>query len=202
MLERDLEDAICRDPEGILGEGYSILYRQLRLDHGRLDLLAWHNHTYDGRVYHRTIEPIELKKGEIKAQDVAQLLRYIHDMENALACNDDAPCYEECDTLTVDREVENRLSDLIFSADSPLAFVRGMLIGASIGTNALCAAHGAGIAVCLWSIADGKIRLDRPAFLDCSVNQDWALDVIAIARQAIRQDVTNEATEQADEGRE
>lgn len=67
-LEQDLEDWIQADPS-LVADGLTIIARQLTLDAGRLDLLA-----FDpvGRI-----AVIEVKKGQVYRKTVAQLLDYV-----------------------------------------------------------------------------------------------------------------------------
>lgn len=72
LKERDIEDFICQNPESISdGLDVRIIGNQVRLPHGRLDILA---------VIGDNVAAIELKSRPLRANDLVQVLRYTFDL--------------------------------------------------------------------------------------------------------------------------
>jgi len=146
ISEQELEDFICEHPEELWRE-LEIIGRQVKLEHGILDVLAWNY----GRTY-----VIELKARPLKEKDIGQVLRYAYDVNSTLNIIGmyDSPVYPGKDRhLTIKEslffdEWSHYTNLALRCADDPA--VIPVLVGKDIDKRTLCATHAAKIQVYLW----------------------------------------------------
>lgn len=159
ISEKQLEDFICKYPEYSLWQDVEIIGRQITLEHGRLDILAW-----DGRVL-----VIELKARTLEEKDVGQVLRYKRDVEaefNRFGMNEHPNLGEWPHTLRL--EAYSQLwSDYYGLSGREDAAVMPILIGTSIDSNTHAAAEGGGIEVIVWKhdAKENVISFSSPKWL-------------------------------------
>ena len=141
MHEKDIEDFICQHPEALFGEDTVLIGRQIRLPHGRLDALVWHQLPYI----------IEIKAHKIRPEDVTQVLRYKDDIDVYLSyayARAISNFYQQHDTMTLSEDAF--VDNLVYRSGEPMPRVLPMLIGRSIDENTWAACSGADIRVRLW----------------------------------------------------
>ncbi len=152
ITEKQLENFICKHPEYSLWQDVEIIGRQITVEHGRLDILAW-----DGRVL-----VIELKARALEEKDVGQVLRYKRDVEaefNRWGAFEHPNGGEWPRALRLDAYADLWSHYYGLSQDSEPAVIP-VLIGSSIEQNVHAAAEGGGIEVILWKYDRGQNALD------------------------------------------
>jgi len=162
MKERQLEDWICQNwelsPWGQLNE--VLIGRQIRLKHGRCDLLAFHAYPH----------LIELKARKIREQDIGQILRYRHDVSkvpNALCLDNPYGYikggneYEHQQFMRAWR-LASQLPPTPEELRTRLPF-QMTLVGISIDEKTHASADGAGIDISLWKESQGKVVFGHPS---------------------------------------
>lgn len=160
ISEKQLEDWFVQQkhPFGVPTEA---LGRQIQLQHGRLDVLAYGIATYI----------IELKARELKERDVGQVLRYRFDVMCELLDIAIAKCPISIeDKLTVNKDQARFLrkyARMHGYADDMATIdpfhIKAVLIGVEANDTVLTAAFGASIMVYTWSLdqATDRITLSR-----------------------------------------
>jgi len=142
ISEKQLEDFICKHPEYSLWQGVEIIGRQIAVEHGRLDILAW-----DGRVL-----VIELKARALEEKDIGQVLRYRRDVKaefNRFGFYEHPNSGEWPHTLRIEAYLDLWSDYYGLSAREDPAVIP-ILIGTSIDRNTHAATEGAGIDTILW----------------------------------------------------
>jgi len=151
--ERMLEDWICQHPNEAFsnwGPDTTIVERQVSLQHGVADILAWND----------TLLIAELKIGQLQEKDIGQLLRYCHDIRTEMQ--------EFCIDLDLQTHGESLMRQDLFyylynylgwGDDQSIQAITPVLIGQSIDEKTLAATEGAGITVLLWNCEEGQFAL-------------------------------------------
>lgn len=152
ISERQLEDYVCKYPSACINPGFErfpvkIIQRQVRLNHGILDILA--RDTYSTLV-------VELKARALQESDIGQVLRYTFDvtteLQNFCGQSDIEYEYQPLSDEYNKEFVTQFYHHTAFGID-PL-FRRPIipiLIGKPSKENFLAAAHAAYIDVIFWS---------------------------------------------------
>jgi hypothetical protein len=149
ISEREVEDLICERPDELYPD-LEIIDRQVPLEHGRLDVLA-----YDGQH----VWVIELKAQSLKEQDIGQVLRYTYDVRTELIATGQALI--DTGTLPLDH-LEPTKQEMFYefwhhSHEDNRAEVRNrgdvinpVLVGTSIDRKTAIAALQANVSIYLW----------------------------------------------------
>jgi len=137
MSEHQLETYLCEHPQQCLGPHHIIIGRQIRVAHGIIDVLAiWTSPTGS-----QCVQVIELKERELKAQDIAQVLRYRLDIYTTML------------DYAVNQPPPSEIPEINRAFTGSLACIAGcepVLIGDGCSPHVLAAADSAGVAVRKW----------------------------------------------------
>jgi hypothetical protein len=195
ISEKMLEDWLCENPEELFG--MVLLGRQIRLEHGILDILGY-------RPDIRRPVCIELKARPLKEKDIGQVLRYAYDVDNLMR-GGWSRLERGSDTWLTkwDHNIMDRMfggdpenyRDEIFERlfyDEWVNHCSPTLIGAGVNDSVYAAARSAGIVVLVWSFEDGVFTFDlddrklpEPYFPEW-LRQMLHLHIEATAKEAIR----------------
>jgi len=151
LSEKQLEDFVCKHPEYSIWNGVEIIGRQIRVEHGIIDILAW-----DGNGNSTLV--IELKTRPLEERDIGQVLRYDHDVSAELGrigiCTEPINLLERGTNLTEDERRFTRKWNYLHIAgdgdprDAPA--IIPILIGPSISQKVKAACEAVPIAVRLF----------------------------------------------------
>ena len=165
ISEKQLEDFVCEHPEYTFWEGVEIIGRQVRVEHGIIDVLAW-----DYRVL-----VVELKARKLKEEDIGQVLRYTYDVKEAIQSAimgslPDSLMYNHTPWGLAFQEWWTRLHGYL--DEHPRNHIQPILIGTRIDDKTLAAARGGGIEVLLWRYDKDKntITIHYPRLLQTPSN--------------------------------
>jgi len=156
ISEQELENRLCENPNA-LQDGLCIIERQVPLPYGILDILG----------YRRGHKIIELKARPLKEQDVGQVLRYTHDVQEILLRTAVQRCpvrLANFQTSTgtvqlVSTKEDEHFRHIYFTAmgysesqsEHIPALISPILIGPSADNKIVAAAHAANIEIYLWN---------------------------------------------------
>lgn len=197
MRERELEDFICDNMAAVFGDDAILIGRQVPVVHGRIDILAWQ---WD----HVLI--VELKAGQIKEQDIGQVLRYVGDVRQAV----ENPFVAFMSYLDETQENQTRTQQLAreelmewFEPQEPhRPMLQPVLIGSGADQNVVAAADGASIDLLAYHLNPDNRTLrfsgipcsdDKNAFRFYHSNwTDWALKIIELFREHAKKSANRE----------
>lgn len=80
--EREIEDLACAQMPAI-AFGLSFITRQAHVQHGIIDIVGWQQHKQWNLTYDRPVA-VEIKAQQVQERDIAQVLRYVADLEALL----------------------------------------------------------------------------------------------------------------------
>jgi hypothetical protein len=167
ISEKMLEDWICNNIEKVFpyDEDIKFIARQVPLEHGRLDIMA----------FSAWVIPIELKVRPLAEKDIGQILRYAYDIENELwRIGYYARPFQDRKALTL-REHLLRNSWYEFHGmqdGQPVRAIQPVLIGTECDASTLAAAQAAKVDVKYWSYEDGNFQFESPTLLHLFPDHD------------------------------
>lgn len=151
LSERQLEDFICRYPDAY-GEAdpspghRKIIGRQVDVEHGRIDLLVWH----DWWDWACNIEVVELKAGTLTADATGQVWRYTRDVRHVMDSH--FHTFNPFDMYDMGQEGQawQYLTEAISTLGNPDNIIHPVLIGTDITSDAAAICEATQISVYLW----------------------------------------------------
>lgn len=169
ISEKQLEDWICRNSTEFNSFPFEVIGRQVKLEHGILDILGW-SEAFGALA-------IELKAGPLKEPVIAQVLRYTHDINDVFRSEwatmemweqdqiSEAPNMYEDDLVIIEnlrgKRAKTLTEDVCANILQDPPKCTPFLIGTSIDMNTYAAIQGAGGLVLLWREEAGTIRLNQ-----------------------------------------
>jgi len=179
LSERQLEDFVCEYPEYAFGEGVEIIGRQVRVDHGIIDILAYNG----GTEFEPSVMIIELKVKPLREGDVGQVLRYKHDVNVAVqSIGAFSPLVTAEEPLPIKYNIQSAAFDENWKTMHALGgdcerSIIPILVGPFVDKKVMAACYGAGIDVYEWDYTDEGLSIEPAGHPSWPTGPDtwWAL---------------------------